>query len=591
MTDRNEARLPEKLRDDLKIAKRRAELGLRKQSTDQMSYFLVEFMGSHEFIWVKESDIIESFDPEEDVNIASAAGNITKKRRSTAFNSKQMSNAIEEGRWALEEFELQLNNTCGDRSDDEDEYNDDAGYTYDILCRSDDEADEIDEDDGKANESDTEEKNELLASDGLLDFSVEGRKKAKARAVALKKQNAMLIKKEKEKVLKVKQEKAMGSKQTKSKATSSQKEHHAKLEAEKIKKQIEMAEKKQHKELDARRKKRARDHEKALKKLELERKTKKKKKDQSEKKTNPNGVQNKRGRAETIAKGYLMRKCLKDPSCNGPDYQPTTNVEPSGLLGMALAFRAAAGEVPFLDHNGNDFIVTSWEKIDADGPLESLERCERLQQQIELVGKEIGKVDAAAERRVALTVDAEKAQLAAHERVFDADKRVRETYAKKKKKAVAKKTPEPTAKPENKENGNAKVNVSAKTNGDKEVGKADSDLSTDKPDSKDQPGTSATPAAEPESKDENTPSATPADTSSPNKSESQTESMASAKPAGEPEGKDEPSASASAIPVDKSESKDEPVPMEVDDGTDKLETQSEPKESQSETKDETKSDS
>ena len=86
LTDRNEARLPEKLRDDLKAAKRRAELGLKKQSTDVMSYFLVEFMGSHEFIWVKESDIIESFDPEEDVNIAAAAGNITKKRRSTAFN-------------------------------------------------------------------------------------------------------------------------------------------------------------------------------------------------------------------------------------------------------------------------------------------------------------------------------------------------------------------------------------------------------------------------------------------------------------------------------------------------------------------------
>ena len=169
-----------------------------------MSYFLVEFMGSHEFIWVKESDIIESFDPEEDVNIAAAAGNVTKKRRSTAFNSKQMTNAIEEGRWALEEFELQLNNTCGDHSDDEDDIDNDTGYTYDILCQSDEEADEIDQDDNKGRESDIEELNELLEHDGLLDFSVEGRKRAKARATALKKQNTLLAKKEREKAMGVK---------------------------------------------------------------------------------------------------------------------------------------------------------------------------------------------------------------------------------------------------------------------------------------------------------------------------------------------------------------------------------------------------
>ena len=181
LTDRNEGRLPEKLRSDLKAAKRRAEAGLKKQSSELMSYFLVEFMGTHEFNWVKESDIIESFDPEEDVNIAAAAGNITKKRRSTAFNTKQMTNAIEEGRWALEEFELQLNNCCGDNSDnEEDDAENDSGYTYDVLCQSDGEADELEEGKEKGNESDIEELNELLASDGVLDYSVEGRKKAKA---------------------------------------------------------------------------------------------------------------------------------------------------------------------------------------------------------------------------------------------------------------------------------------------------------------------------------------------------------------------------------------------------------------------------
>mmetsp|Transcript_10725 Transcript_10725/g.23757 ORF Transcript_10725/g.23757 Transcript_10725/m.23757 type:complete len:1209 (-) Transcript_10725:330-3956(-) len=420
LTDRNEGRLPEKLRADLKVAKRRAELGLKKQSSDIMSYFLVEFMGSHEFIWVKESDIIENFDPEEDVNIASAAGNITKKRRSTAFNTKQMSNAIEEGRWALEEFELQLNNTCGDRSDDEDEYND-AGYTFDILCQSDDEADEMDEDeDEKAHESDTDELNELLASEGLLDFSIEGRKKAKARAVALKKQNALLVKKEKEK------EK---TKKAKPKVV-------AKDSTKKLEKQLELEEKREKRELELRRKKRARDHEKLLK--ELERKAKRKKSNASEKKTNPNEVQNKKGRAEAIAKGFLMRKCIKDASFTGASFQPTSSVEPSGLLGMALAFRAAAGEVRFLDNTGKPFLDNSCDKIDADSPLESSERCKRLQDQIDLIRKEIIKVDAATEQRLALAEDAEKAWAAAQTRILDAEEQVRATYAKKKKKSPKK---------------------------------------------------------------------------------------------------------------------------------------------------------
>jgi len=415
LTERNEMRLPEKLRVDLRAAKRRAEQGLKRQSSDVMSYFLVEFMGSHEFIWVKESDIIESFDPEEDVNIAAAAGNITKRKRSTAFNTKQMTNAIEEGRWALEEFELQLNNTCGDRSDDEDDIND-AGYTFDILCQSDDEADELDEDDDKAHESDIDEQNELLASDGLLDFSVEGRKKAKARVLTLKKVKKEKIVKEKEKA-------------KKTKATP-------KDDSKNDAKKLELEEKREKREVELRRKKRARDHEKLLK--ELERKNKKKKNNASEKKGNPNEVQNKRGRAEAIAKGFLVRKCIKDASFNGAAFQPTSSVEPSGLLGMALAFRAAAGEIPFLDNTGKPFLENSWDNIDVDSPSDSSERCRLLQEQIDLIGKEIMNVDAATERRLALTEDAEKARSAAQNRILDADEQVRATYAKKKKKAVKK---------------------------------------------------------------------------------------------------------------------------------------------------------
>ena len=79
VTERNENRLPDRLRAQLKVAKRRCEQAQRRQS---MSYFLVEFLGTHEFIWVRETDIIENFDPEEDPNksIKSAPGPGKKNR-------------------------------------------------------------------------------------------------------------------------------------------------------------------------------------------------------------------------------------------------------------------------------------------------------------------------------------------------------------------------------------------------------------------------------------------------------------------------------------------------------------------------------
>lgn len=412
LTDRNEARLPEKLREDLKAAKRRAEQGLKK--TEVMSYFLVEFMGSHEFIWVREGDIIENFDPDDDVNVASAAGNVTKKKRSTAFNTKQMSDAIEEGRWALEEFELQLNDACADGFEADEEYNDSI-FTFETLCESDDEADEMNVKCEKAQRSEMDELNELLATDGLLDFSIEGRKKAKARALALKKQSALEVKKEKDR------EKSMKSK-------SSPKDE------QKIAEKLDLEEKRM---LEQRRAKRVRDHEKALK--EIERRTKKMRGLDSEKKSNPNEIPNKRARAESIAKGFIMRKCMKDPSFNGVSYQPTATVEPSGLLGMALAFRAVAGEVQVVDTSGNPVLCNSWEKIDTDSPPDSAERCKRLREKINLIESEICRVDSFTDRRLGLIEISEKARVAAQKRILDTEEKVRAAYAPKKKKSVVKK--------------------------------------------------------------------------------------------------------------------------------------------------------
>jgi len=117
LTVRNEKRLSSKLRDDLKAAKLKVEIELKFGSSD-LSYFLVELMGTHEFMWVKESDIIEAFDAEAlDVNSPTLS-----------YDIKQMSIAMKEGISALEEFEYQLNNCCGDEKDE-------SGLTFDVLCR------------------------------------------------------------------------------------------------------------------------------------------------------------------------------------------------------------------------------------------------------------------------------------------------------------------------------------------------------------------------------------------------------------------------------------------------------------------------
>jgi len=449
LTDRNEARLPEKLREQLLTGKRKAEQALKKQGTEVMSYFLVEFMGSHEFIWVRESDIIDSFDPDEDVNVAMAHGNVTKKRRSTAsfLTTKAMSDAIEEGRWALEEFELQLNDTCGDgdvHAEPDDEAENEYESNFVVLCGSDDEADEMESMKGRSrsensHESDIDEQNELLASDGTLDFTTEGRKKAKLRTAALKKQNALRVKKEKERE-KAKEKEAKAKKikvsQLQKKTTPSPKD------TKTLEKQLELEEKREKRELELRRKKRSRDHEKMIR--DEEQKVKKKKSNTPDKKTTANEVPNKRGRAETMVKSFLVRKFmsreLKDVNFDGcgPSFQAQTNIEPDGLLGMTLAFRAAAGEVPYVDNSGKPFIVADWEKIDSKAPALSSERCKRLQEQIELIQQEIKRVNETRERRLSMIKEAERARDESRTKLFDAEKVVRETYLKKKKKTPKK---------------------------------------------------------------------------------------------------------------------------------------------------------
>eukprot|EP00978_Attheya_sp_CCMP212_P019048 scaffold52888_cov30-Attheya_sp.AAC.1 len=257
-------------------------------------------MGTHEFIWVKEADIIESFDPEDDPNVRIAYGSVTKKKRSsrgsqTPASAKLLADAIEEGRWSLEEFELQLNDTCGDLPDEDDEDADEEmNYSYSVLCQSDDEAEAEEATDQttkatttgeKANDlslSDSEELHELLATDGMIDFTLEGRKNAKKRAAALKKQKAdakkeTLKKQKEEHAKKVKLNKAKKAqeellkkkkKEPSSKSKSKSSPRGKTSEQKKRDQKREREEKRDLRELERRRQKREKERERVLQQLE-----------------------------------------------------------------------------------------------------------------------------------------------------------------------------------------------------------------------------------------------------------------------------------------------------------------------------------
>jgi hypothetical protein len=202
LTERNEARLPVKLEQGLQAGKKKAIQALARQNegkSERMSFFLVEFLGTHEFIWVREADIIENFDPDEDVNdiiarnaAAAGVGSGGKKKKSssrlsTPSNTKLLQKAIDEGRWALEEFDLMLSDPCGDQLEEYDD--EEENYSFPVLCESDDEADEADGGLGDSKYlgdentfgsptgklTDVEEINELLLTDGILDYSAAGR--------------------------------------------------------------------------------------------------------------------------------------------------------------------------------------------------------------------------------------------------------------------------------------------------------------------------------------------------------------------------------------------------------------------------------
>jgi len=421
LTERNEARLPEKLKSQLLAGKRKAEQAVKRQSmgqADPQSFFLVEFLGSHEFIWVREADIVENFNPVDDPNKKDSghrSKKISRKSLSNILGSKTYANAIEEAQWALEEFELQLQDIGGavDDGDDEDDQ-EEEGYSFSVLSQSDDEAD--DDDDPTTEDLDMDECNELLATNGLLDFSVAGRKR---RAQILKQQKLNAEKKQKN----VKAKKARADKAKKAKDE----------------KQKEKEKRQEKRDLEKKRRKRMREREKALKGVQHQ---KKKRKLSDPAPGRRHLIVSKRERAEAIVSGYVRRAArdgVYKPLGLGGDQRwiQSALIDSTNLSGMALAFRAAAGLIPMPKQDTGapgKIVLMPWDKIRIKGKKTSAERSEGLLKQIELLEKEIKLRKASKIRRQERLkgVIEEVAKMDAI--IFEDDKLSRENPLKKSKK-------------------------------------------------------------------------------------------------------------------------------------------------------------
>ena len=312
-------------------------------------------MGTHEFAWVKESDLLDNFNPDEDPNNTADA---TKKRssRAIAVNAEQFSAAVEECRWALSEFERQVGDPCGDSFETELEEGVSLSYTSLSEMLGTDTYE-----DSNTNDSDYEAQ-ELFENDGILDYSAAGRKKAKQKAAKVKKQKIDAIKAA-EKVAKAKEAKA---KKAKNPSSGNKK-----------------------------------------RKFDVEQ-------GDSIKMVRPNSFvaalipseeyvpTTKKERAAFKVKEILRRIGRESGFTNVGLF--TGGVVDSGLLAMALAFRSAAGEIP--DPSG--VITKPWEEIKIKGVKSSSERCSLLRKKIEILQNDIERVKAAKDRREQLLAEIDK---------------------------------------------------------------------------------------------------------------------------------------------------------------------------------------
>ena len=151
-------------------------------------------MGTHEFAWVREADLLDNFDPEQDPNEVNDDSSKKRSSRAVAVSAEQFKGAIEECRWALNEFERQVNDPCGDSIDVELE--DNVTISFRSLSQPLEGGEQADMVKVGGSESDYEAE-ELFEKEGILDYSASGRKKAKQKAAKSWKQRNNVIKAEK----------------------------------------------------------------------------------------------------------------------------------------------------------------------------------------------------------------------------------------------------------------------------------------------------------------------------------------------------------------------------------------------------------
>jgi hypothetical protein len=113
---------------------------------------------------------------------------------------------------------------------------------------------------------------------------------------------------------------------------------------------------------------------------------------------------------------------------------PASLIDSTGLLGMALAFRAASGELPMPDDSGDqNSSMKPWEAIKVDEKKTSSERSELLEKQIALLEKEIKGVQSNTSQRRELTKEIKMGSADVGENITKEDHSARQNPLKKNK--------------------------------------------------------------------------------------------------------------------------------------------------------------
>lgn len=394
-----------------------------------------------------------------------AAPSRGKKRASRSHvsqlvGSKTYATALEECEWACEEYEAILQGAFEeDDTDMEGEDDDgDLNYNFSVLSQSDDEADDIDDrgyhyDEDLMSENEVDQADLLVAHDGVVDPGMKvPKKKTPKKKASSSSQATKTSKATKSKVTKTNKKKAEKEKKEKAKkesaAESARKAKKVELEKKRTKAREE---KKELKDLEKRRRKRTRDREKALRD-EAKREAKRKRAEDADESRGLS--KDKRARATAIVKAYLVRtgkneKDYKGLALNGVMAMPAAMVDPTGLLGMALAFRAAAGEINMPDESQAQITKSTkpWAAIDTRGPKTSEGRCQNLERQIELMELEIQRIRANTVKRRELTRKAVQERDAVDRGIEADDAAARLNHFRKKRKFSPKTSPNKETKP------------------------------------------------------------------------------------------------------------------------------------------------